>query len=242
MITEVAVHLPLGVPVTVPVDPNAPEAQRWLLEELAKSPYRAAQPSPLDQLAQQINDWINSLIDGLGQLQIPGGGGLLALLIGLAVAVLLVIAFLLFGLPRLTRRSSVVGELFGEDDVGDAAALRRDAERSASTGDFTTAIVELFRALARGLDERALVSAYPGSTARDLAERAGAVFPDASRRLQDAAGTFDGVRYLGVTGTREQWELLVALERELRAARPPRQESDDHAVDESAEFVDSASS
>jgi hypothetical protein len=219
------------IPTRVPVDPDAPEAQRWLLDELAKSTYRAAQPSPFQQLAQQIIDWINSLINSLGSTQIPGAGTLLNLLIGLVVLVLLVIAFLIFGLPRLNRRSTIGGELFGEDDLRDAAALRRDAARAAAAGDYTTAIMELFRALARGLDERTLVTAYPGSTARDIAERAGAVFADAAPRLLEAARAFDAVRYLDVAGTSSQWEALLALDTELRRARPT-QHDDDHPAEQ----------
>ncbi len=210
----------LLLPFDVPVDPGAPEAQRWLLDELAKSPYQAAKPSWFDQLAQAINDWINSLINGLGSIRVPGAGNVLGLLLVGALIAVVVIAFLIFGLPRLNRRGAATGELFGDDDARDAAALRRDAERAAATGDYSTAIAELFRALARGLDERTLVSFFPGSTARDVAVRAGQVFPDAADRLLGAARVFDGVRYLGAVGTLDDWERLVALERELRTARP----------------------
>jgi hypothetical protein len=217
-------------PFAIPVDPDSPEAQRWLIEELAKSPYQTARPSWLDQLAKTITDWITSLVNGLGSVQVPGAGTALNLVVGVMVIVLLVIAFLVFGLPRLNRRSAVTGELFGEDDARDAASLRRDAERAAESGDYTTAITELFRALARRLDERTLVSFFPGSTARDVAVRAGQVFPDAAGPLLDAARAFDGVRYLDAVGTAAQWERLVALERELRSARPAH----DDALDDVA--------
>lgn len=209
-------------PADVPVDPDGPEAQRWLLQELAKAEYRSAQPNPFDQIVRTIEDWINSLINGLGSVQIPGIGSLLGIVAFGIVAVLLVIAFLVFGLPRLSRRSSTEAAVFSPHDSRDAAALRRDAERAAASGDYTLAIAEIFRALARGLDERTLVSSFPGSTASDLATRAARVFPDAAPRLRDAAAAFDGVRYLGATGRVEQWDQLVALERELRTARPPR--------------------
>ena len=214
------------LPFDVPVDPDGPEARRWLLEELAKPAYQAAQPTWFDQLVQQIGDWIQSLIDGLGSVQIPGIGSLLPIVGVAIVVVLLVVAFLVFGLPRISRRSSAGGELFAEHDTRDAATMRRDAERAAASGDYTAAIAELFRALARGLDERTLVSAFPGSTASDLADRAGRVFPDAAPRLRDAARSFDGVRYLGATGTAAEWEQLVGLERELRTARAPHDPQD----------------
>ncbi|MEP6842471.1 MAG: DUF4129 domain-containing protein [Pseudolysinimonas sp.] len=213
--------LAIGLPTDVPVDPDGPEARRWLLDELAKPAYQSAQPSWFDQLVKQIEDWINSLINGLGSVQIPGVGNLLGIVAVAIVVVLLVVAFLVFGLPRLSRRSSAGGALFAEHDARDAATMRRDAERAAASGDYTEAVAELFRALARGLDERTLVSTFPGSTASDLATRAGRVFPDAASRLDEAAASFDGVRYFGATGTRAQWEQLAALERELRTARAP---------------------
>jgi hypothetical protein len=211
------------LPTDVPVDPDSPEARRWLLEELSKPAYQSAQPSPFDQLVQPIQDWINSLINGLGSVRIPGIGNLLGIVVIAIVIVLLVVAFLVFGLPRISRRSSVGGALFAEHDTRDAATMRRDADRAAASGDYTAAIAELFRALARSLDERTLVSTFPGSTASDLATRAGQVFPDAASRLRRAAASFDGVRYLGTPGTAAEWEQLVALERELRTARAPHE-------------------
>jgi hypothetical protein len=226
--------LPATAPLTVPVDPDGPEARQWLLDELAKPPYQAAQPSPFDQVVRQIEDWINSLIDGLGSVQVPGVGNLLGLAAVVIVVVLLVIAFLVFGLPRISRRSVAAGELFGADDTRDAATMRRDAERAAASGDYTAAIAELFRALARGLDERTLVSVFPGSTAGDVATRASVVFPDAASRLHEAARAFDDVRYLGATGTVAQWDQLVALERQLRTARPAHRVDDDADTDAAA--------
>ena len=220
----------LPLPVDVPVDPDGPTAQQWLIDELSKAAYQSAKPTPFDQLVQTIEDWLNSLINGLGSVQVPGIGNLLGV-VGLIVgAAILVIAFLVFGLPRVTRRSAGAGALFAEHDTRDAAAMRRDAERAAASGDYTTAIAELFRALARGLDERTLVSTFPGSTANDLATRAGRVFPDAASRLTLAATTFDGVRYFGATGTAAEWGQLVSLERELRSAKPAH-EPDPSATD-----------
>jgi len=190
-----------AVPTDVPVDPDGPEARRWLLEELSKAEYQSAHPSPFDQLVTTIQDWINSLIDGLGSVQVPGIGNLLGLVAVAIAVVLLVIAFLVFGLPRISRRSSAGGALFAEHETRDAAAMRRDAELAAASGDYSAAIAELFRALACSLDERTLVSTFPGSTASELAMRAGQVFPDAAPRLNTAAASFNGVRYLGATGT-----------------------------------------
>jgi hypothetical protein len=220
---------PFDVPVDVPVDPDNPDARRWLLDELSKPIYQSAKPTIFDQIITAIEDWLNSLVNGLGSVRVPVVGNLLPLAALVIVVGLLVVAFLVFGLPRVRRRSSAGGELFADHDDRDAATMRRDAQRAAASGDYTAAIAELFRALARGLDERTLVSAFPGSTASDVAARAGRVFPDTAARLREAASAFDGVRYLGAVGTVAQWDQLVALERELRTARAPHERDDEHA-------------
>ena len=203
-------------PLTVPVEPDAPEAREWLLGELSKPEYEAARPSWFDLAAQAVWDWISSLFEG-------GFGGppvLTLVILGLLVVVGVVLAFVLFGAPRLNRRSSALGAVFGETDVRDAAELRRAAEAAAARGDWTLAVEEMFRAIARGLAERAVVTASPGTTAHALAERAGGAFPAFADRLRGAAGIFDEVRYLGVPGTRDRFDSVASLERGLRAARP----------------------
>jgi hypothetical protein len=210
------------LPFDIPVDPDAPDAHRWIVDELSKPQYQAAKPSLLDQIAQQILGWIGDLLDwlsGSGQGGAPGVGGFGFLFVLVPIAVIVAIAFLIYGVPRLNRRSKVTGALFGEDETRDAAAMRRDAERAAAAGDYTVAIAELFRAIARGLAERTLVSTFPGTTAGEFARRAGVRFPSDAAALVTAAGDFDGVRYLDRTGTVEQWDAMVALERRLRNAR-----------------------
>ncbi|CAN5431041.1 DUF4129 domain-containing protein [soil metagenome] len=215
--------IPFGIPVDIPVDPDAPTARQWVIDELSKQPYQAAKPNLLDLIAQQIWKWFGDFIDFLTSAGQPTGAGpaplwILAVLI--PVLILAVPAFLIYGVPRLNRHSKVTGALFGVDDGRDAAAMRRDAERAATGGDYTTAIAELFRALARGLAERTLVTTHPGTTASEFSRRAATVFPDASDALGIAARDFDAVRYLDRTGTLEQWDAMVALERRLRTARP----------------------
>ena len=200
----------------VPVDPQPPEARDWLIDELAKPVYQAARPTLFDRIAKAISDWLDSL--SFGQLQ-----GAPALGIGIVVALLaigIVVAFIIFGLPRLNRRSTVAGALFGEDDQRSAQRIRADADAAAAAGDYTLAVAEAFRAIARGLAERAIVTAFPGTTAHEFGDRAGVAFPDRAQQLADAAVAFDGVRYLGETGTAERFAAVAALETALRTAKP----------------------
>ena len=217
--------LPLPLPLTlalpsrigdVPVDPDAPDARELLITELAKPEYQAAKPTLFDIIAKAFWDWLNSLTIGTG----PGGAPLGLLLLLVIVLVVVGIAFLVFGLPRLNRRSAVAGELFGENDERDAGAIRRDARRAADAGDWATAIAEQFRAIARSLGERTVVTVSPGTTAHDFASRAGVSFPDAGADLRSAAEAFDSVRYLGGLGSRADWESIVDLDGRLERARP----------------------
>jgi len=212
------------VPLDVPVDPDAPEARRWILEELEKSKYgnaKPAEPGWLDEWLNGFRDWLISLFDGLADPQGAGGSPVWGVILVVVIAAALVVAFLLFGVPRLNRRSRL-RELFGDDDERDATTLRRSASAAAAAGDYATAIGDLYRSLARGLAERTLVSTSPGTTAHGFARQAAAVFPDAAGRLASAADVFDGVRYLGAPGTAEQWTTMSALERDLRSATPAR--------------------
>jgi hypothetical protein len=204
------------LPGDVPVDPLPPEAKQWLIDELSKPQYQAAKPTLFDQISKAIADWFASL--QFGDAQGPPVFGN-AVIIVLVVAGL-VVAFLIYGIPRLNRRSSVVGELFGENDDRSAADMRADAAAAASRGDYATATAELFRAIARGLAERSIVTVTPGTTAHGFAVRAAATFPNFGARLGDAATAFDEVRYLEHPGSVDAYESLVALESDLRSARP----------------------
>ena len=101
-----------------------------------------------------------------------------------------------------------------------SGASAASSQESLLRGDYATAIAELFRALARGLTERTIVTVTPGTTARGFAGRAGVTFPQFADRLVTAAEAFDDVRYLGHPGSVEGYDALVALESEVRAARP----------------------
>jgi hypothetical protein len=201
-----------------PLDPSAQDARQQLVRELAKPEYQQARPSLIDIIEKWITDWLNSIqpANGTGFAQ----ANLLPVLGIGALVVALIVAFLIFGLPRLNRRSRVVGALFGDEDERDSVTLRASAERAAAAGDYSTAIAEGFRSIARGLAERTVVTTFPGTTAHGFAETAAASFPASTAELRASADAFDGVRYLDSVGTQEQWLGIRDLERALRSARP----------------------
>ena len=206
------------LPVEVPVQPGPDEARQWLYDELAKPEYVAAQPTWFDLLVQRILEWFDQFQAPIGQ---AGGFPWWVVVLLVIVAVIVIAVVRVVGLPRLLRRrKAAVGALFGDDDDRDAATMRRDARRAAAGGDYTTAVAELYRAMARDLDERTLVAVLPGTTAHGFARGAAAVFPAEGGALETSASDFDAVRYLDGTGSREQWDRLAALDERLRAARP----------------------
>lgn len=200
------------LPFDVPVDPDADEARELLINELSGPQYQAARPTLFDQIAQAFWDWLNSL--EVGSLSGPPAFGLL--IVVTVIVIVIVVAFFVFGLPRLNRRSKVAGALFGEDDARGAEDMRRDARAAAARSDWSTAIAEMFRAVARGLSERGVLTTSPGTTASGFAAAAGAAFPDAVGEFGASAHAFDEVRYLGREGTREQYEQVAALDARAR--------------------------
>jgi len=199
-----------------PLDPTSPEAKDLVLRELAKPEYTAARPSWFDRATAAFWEWISSL-DVAGATG-PDAFGLVVFIVLAAIGI--VVAILVFGLPRLNRRAARLADVFEAADARSAANLRAAATAAAARGDLDAAVEEMFRALVRDLDERTIVAATPGMTADTFAKRAGAVFADHSAALHSASRAFDEVRYLGHPATAESWELIRELDARLRAARP----------------------
>jgi len=101
-----------------------------------------------------------------------------------------------------------------------AQQRREQAQRLAGAGDFTAAILECMRAIATGLEERAVIMSNPGLTADELATEAGRVLPGHADPLRQAAVLFDGICYGKRQGTRAEYERLRDLDSAVLAARP----------------------
>lgn len=220
----------------IPVTPDDEEARRLLEEELGRT--GADGPAPVPDWWQAFLDWLQGLFNRGPEPpgQVADAGGTIGIILAVVLIVAaLAIAFWVFGVPRLRRRSRVTGDLFGVDEDRTARQLRSAAQRAADAGDYTTATVEAFRSMARDLAERRLIQTFPGTTARDFARRTAVAFPEADERLADAAVVFDDLRYLGGVGTLAQWTAMSALERDLRLARAPRDLRAADAFDEAEE-------
>lgn len=206
-----------------PVEPDAENARELLLDELSDPIYAASQPSWFDLLTQSIIDWFSSLSLGEGD-----GVPALALVIGaIVLGAALAGAILLYGVPRWRARSRLATALLGDNDRRTARELRRDAERAAGAGDWSLAIAERYRAIARALDERTIVTALPGTTAHGFARAAGRQFPAYALGLDAAADRFDGVRYLGRAGERDHYAAVRELDDAIDRASSPLPEVTD---------------
>jgi hypothetical protein len=205
-----------------PLTPDGDEARRWAEEELSDPSYDIAEPTPFDRIARAIGDFIASLLNP----DVSGGwGSTFALVAAIVVVMIIVAAFLVWGMPRVTRRSAPrTPLLFGDTEHRSAAELRDAAAERARASDWDAAIVLRFRALARGCLERGVVDPPPGATVHAFARAAARAFPPLATRLEEAAAAFDDVRYLRRPGTAELYRLVAAVDEAVVSARPAARE------------------
>jgi hypothetical protein len=197
-----------------PVLPDADEARRWAVEELAKPEYRSAEPGWLDGLWRGFLDWLDSL-DGPSGME----GNVAAPLAGVIIAVLIATAIIV-ARPRLNARTKNVQEVFDDDASLSASDYRESAAAAAARGNWGAAVVQCFRALVRAAEERTILDAGPGRTADEVARELAAVFVPEVRRLDWAARTFDRIRYGHGAAVRADYEAMAALEASLRSLKP----------------------
>ncbi|MEW9527152.1 DUF4129 domain-containing protein [Microbispora sp. NPDC049125] len=194
-----------------PVDLGRDEAQREAARELSRAGYQ--HESLVDRLWNGFTQWLGDLLDA-GADSVSGA----ASLAGIAVILVVLAALLVWALRRMSRGHAATGAVFGQGERT-AAEHRAAAERLAAEGNWTAAVQERLRAIARDLEERAIVSPLPGRTATELAEAAGRPLPSHAAELRTAARVFDDVTYGETPGTRDHYLSLTALDERLRQAR-----------------------
>ncbi|GAA1494853.1 DUF4129 domain-containing protein [Curtobacterium herbarum] len=196
------------------------EARRLLERELAHREYRGPQETWWDRASRSFLDWLGSLApDGVGS---PGFGRTLLVIAIVVLVAVVVLVVVTRGLPRRRARSrpTALGGVFDDDDLRSAQAVSAAAQAAFRAGDWATAVLEGYRALARGLGERDLVRIVPGATARAIADRATVPFPQLGTTLRGASDTFDAVRYLGADADESAARRVLETERAVREARP----------------------
>ncbi|PZG07727.1 DUF4129 domain-containing protein [Nonomuraea aridisoli] len=191
------------------------EAAQRAATELLDPQYE--KESLVDLIYRRVMQFMGDLIDA------ATGGGTAGGVIAAAVIVLILLSVIIlvgWQLRRTSRTKALVtGGVFGEQAMT-AAEHRRAAEGLAAEGRWAEAVRERFRAIARDMEERALVSGMPGRTATELAAEAAVSLPAFAAELSAGARSFDDVTYGGVAGSREAYDAMTSLDTRLQQARP----------------------
>jgi hypothetical protein len=196
----------------VPVQPDREQARSWAVEELSRREYQDARPGPLERL-------VTWFLDALDRLDVGPGA---PPFVTIVIVILLVGAFAGYlryrvgGLHRSARRAGTT--VFSGEQIT-AAHHREAANRHAAAGQWDQAVVERFRAIARELEERALLSPQPGRTALEVAANGGQALPELATDLRAAARHFDDVSYGHLSVGPSADVALRELDDRLRAAR-----------------------
>lgn len=207
----VAVVLALTGATEPPVAPDGPTARRWAQDELLDPVYHQQ-----ESLLSRFLAWLGHLFTGLHGAALPPRGALLAA--GAVLVVAVAVALWVAGPVRRARHTPPEAVL-AASDRRTAAQLRAAAEAAAASGDFSTAVTERFRAMARDLEDRAVLDERPGRTADEVARDAGAVLTTVAADLLRAGRLFDDVVYGGRTADAADDRALRATDAAVRAAR-----------------------
>lgn len=197
-----------------PLNPGGDTARAWLERELAKPAY-ADQRTWVQRLWDWAMERLNDLLNGVGSA-LP--------LYTLIPLLLVLIAVVVFGMTRIRRRSiaartaKTAGVLTDVELTGDQ--LRSRAMGLAAQGAHSAAYLDVFRAIARRAEERALLIPRPGRTAHEVGVELAAYFPAQGTQLAEAAAYFDGVRYGDADAGPDDVARIRALDEALESARP----------------------
>ncbi|MHB9861303.1 DUF4129 domain-containing protein [Streptomyces sp. YIM S03343] len=198
-------------PVTIPRDP----AQKAARRELSKRLYHQNDPSLYERALNAFWDWLGKLF-GAASSATPGGT------VGLVVIALAVVAVAIALWWRLgtPRRQAVSTPALFDDRPRSAAEHRASAEAHAAQGHWNPALQERMRAIVRSLEERALLDVRPGRTADEAAADAAGALPGHTDRLSAAAREFDDVTYGGRRASKQSYQRIAELDRDLERTRP----------------------
>ncbi|WP_116947310.1 DUF4129 domain-containing protein [Jiangella endophytica] len=214
------------IAASIPVDLGRDEARDLARQELSQPSYERDTP-----VFARVLRWIADQVDRV----LDAATGTLSSRLGLAIIAAVAVGFAAFVILRagpLARRVAGRPGAVLPGRPRSATEYRAAADDAAARGDWTTAVVERFRAVVAGLEERGVLDPRAGRTADEAAREATAVLGDLERPaggMQTGARLFDGVRYGGVAATEDDDRLLRDLDRAVALARPrsrPRHNGD----------------
>jgi len=198
--------------VEVPVDLGREEARDLARRELA-DPVYDAEPSWL----QQAVGWLLDRIEELLSRTTGALGGWVGIAIMVALIVLVASAVIRRMGPMARRARSRAPVFDGAPRT--SAEYRAAADAAADRGDWSSAVIERYRAIVAGLEERGVLDPRPGRTADEAAAEGGSALPGVGHDLGVGAGLFDAVRYGGRSATSDDDNALRHLDGAVAAAR-----------------------
>ncbi|MEU3627088.1 hypothetical protein BS329_23365 [Amycolatopsis coloradensis] len=199
----------------VPVDIDRDTARLRAIEELSDPTYQAARPGWLSEAFTWLVERVLRFLDTVDGA-VPGG--IFAVVLLVVVLIVLVVVIRLRSGPLATAAKGARAVFAGQRKA--SGAHRKAAEDAASRGDLDEAVREMFRAVVRSLEERALLDEKSGRTADEAAVEAGRLLPDVADALRAGARLFDDVHYGGIPATVAGYRSLSALDERCRRARP----------------------
>ncbi|MFB4313310.1 DUF4129 domain-containing protein [Actinomadura sp. 21ATH] len=205
------------------------EAEELARRELEKPIYQRDQPSWLERVLDRVGEWLRELMNrGVDPSAHGNDGGYVSLVVILLLvaAAIGLVAWLMWGRGNVRSRR----EALLDEKPTTARDHRTAAEEHAAAGDWPKAIRERLRAIARDLEERAVLAPQPGRTADELAAEAGAALPELAGGLRDGVRIFDDVWYGDRPGSAESYARMKALDERVRAARPRPLGGEDEAA------------
>ena len=201
------------LPADVPVELGREEARELARRELADPAYDAEPP-----LLQQVVAWIIERIQEL----IDRTAGALSGSVGRADPRRGARARRHPGHPAHgpTRAARDALRSAFPTERRTAAEYRAAADAAAARQDWSSAVIERYRAVVLGFEERGLLDPRPGRTADEAAAEGGAVLPELASGLRAGSILFDAVRYGGRTATAADDALMRRLDKDAIRARP----------------------
>lgn len=200
--------------MSLPVELDRDEARQLAERELGNPRY-TTEPPVHERMIEWVGERLARLLDGAaGALNTPVAT--VALIVVIALLVLLILRYSPVARRGARGRPSPV---FGPVRRT-AAEHRASADQAAAREDWSTAVVERFRAITAGLEERAVLEPRLGRTADEVARDAGRPLPEEAERLTTAARLFDRVYYGRLAAERSGDDELRSLDDAIRSARP----------------------
>ena len=201
-----------ALPPDPPLVPTPDQGRDLLRRELLDPAYHQ------DDVIQRLIDWLGRRV--LNILNAASSAPPLSAFAAMAIGLLLVLGLIwLVTRARATpTQRTGLGAILTDETIT-AREWRQRAEQAFADEQHSAALVDAFRALVARQVERGRLDAAPGTTAHEVTQALQTAYPDHGVAMADGARLFDLVLYGDRSATREQAELVLALDDELAGVR-----------------------